>query len=307
MFDLQNINFADKILSVIIAILQAVLIAIVTKILLDRAFKEQRLIGKNLQEYGIKKVRANSEGTLSKSAREIAFGLNGKLCPSNLDICFISGRRFFQDFQTNTGYLSRLMQKGCRIRVLLANPYRGTFKDYLVEDYSESNALDTLTDYYYQILTHQSQAASFLERTYAMLISAKVQSDNSYIVNKNSLKKCLNDFGDHNYQVKDIEQICNNLKESAKNGGSIELRFYEDEYQMPIIIAKTFVDTKHEEKNEERVFLWTNINAPIRQTHESINILCTTDSDEIHNKTFINDVCNSFEYLWNLYGETREH
>lgn len=311
MFDLHKINFADELLGIVIAILQAVLIAIITKILLDRAFKDQRLIGKNLQQYGIKKVRADSGGTLSKSSRDIVFGLNGKLYPNKLDLCFITGHGFFRDFQTKAKYLETLLQNGCQIRVLLANPYTGTFKDTTLEDYANPKTLDALTEYYYNILTNETQSTSFLERAYVMLIKTKVLCDNSDKIDKEKLRKHLkvqfldnntmDGEGDHNYQVKNIQKICHELKKSAKNGGCIELRFYEDEYQMPIILAQSYIDIKQKERNEESILLWTNINAPIKETSESINVFCSSDIDDIKNKTFINDVKSTFDYLWQLY------
>lgn len=311
MFAFSQINFAQEIVGVVIAIIQAILVAIITKILLDRAFKDQRLIGKNLQKYGIKKVKAHRGGTLSKSGRDITFGLNGKLAPQKLDLCFITGWGFFRDFQFRTDYLKSLLQRGCKIRVLLANPYRGKFKNFEVEDFEKEDNAKTIVKYYSNVLLHQEPAQSFLERSFAMLVSKKVKQSNDNLVDYDLLatylkvekdKRILSKSnGDHNFQVKYIEKICEQLNDFAQNGGNIELRFYEDEYQMPIIMATSYTDDNGKKNNEETIYLWTNINAPIKETSESINVFCSVSSDDKQDKTFINDVAESFDYLWNLY------
>lgn len=305
-FNLKEINFAEKSISLIVAVIQAIIIFVLTKVLLDKTFKEQRSIGKNLQDYGIEKVRVNKGGTLSKNARDVVFGLNGKQYPTSMDLCFISGNGFFRDFQLKIGYIKKLLENNCKIRVLLANPYSGTFGETPLNRYADEQFQETLVNYYYDILTNEKRAASFLERAYVMLIKSKVQDKNG--IKKDELRKLLNvkflkngttqNDGDHGFQVKHIESMCKELKKS----GDIELRFYEDEYQMPIILVKSYIDEKQKDKNEENILLWTNINAPIRETSESINVFCKSDSDDLENKKFVNDVCNSFEYLWDTYA-----
>ena len=188
MFDFSKINFADEFVGIIIAIFQAVLIAIITKILLDRAFKDQRLIGKNLQKYGIKRVRADKGGTLSKSGKDIVFGLNGKLVPNKLDLCFITGYGFFRDYELKTGYLKNLIANGCKIRILLGNPNRGKYANYQFHDFEIEKNIDEITEYYYKILNKEICAQSFLERSYAMLISKKVKLNENEQYDKSLLK-----------------------------------------------------------------------------------------------------------------------
>ncbi len=310
MLDFTEINYADEIVGIIIAIFQAVLIAIITKILLDRAFRDQRLIGKNLQKYGIRKVRADKGGTLSKTGQDIAFGLNGKLIPHKLDLCFITGFGFFRDYQVRTGYLKKLIANGCKIRVLLGNPNRGTYADYKCEDFENEGNRDEIVDYYYNIVTKKTRAQSFLERAYAMLISEKIkQKSGDYDINllrerlsiEADKRKVSQNNGDHNYQVKYVTKIIEEIDKYKGNGGSIELRYYEDEYQMPIIMASSYTDNKSKLRNEETVYLWTSINAPIKETSESINVFCSVNVDDKSNAIFINDVSKSFDYLWNLY------
>lgn len=311
MFDFSEINIADKILSIFIAVIQAMLIALITKKFVDKAFQEQRLIGKNLQEYGIKKVSADKGGTLSKSARKVVFGLDGRLYPEKLDLCFISGHGFFRDYETKAGYLSDLVKNGCKIRVLLANPYRGKFKDWSEKKLSSPEYLDEIVDYYYSVVSNDIKAQCFLERSYAMLIKEKVLDENNSnklskekLIKRLSFDPAVGDCcGDHIYQVKNIANMCKKINASAQKGGNIEIRFYEDEYQMPIIKATSFIDEKHYSRNEEMVLLWTNVNAPIKETSESINVFCSVNINDENNTTFISDVTKTFEYLWDLYDE----
>ncbi len=314
MFDFSKINFADEFVGIVIAVLQAVLIAIITKILLDRAFKDQRLIGKNLQKYGIKKVRADRGGTLSKSGVDIVFGLNNKLYPNKLDLCFITGFGFIRDYEVRAGYLKKLISNGCKIRILLGNPNTGKYADYKYTDFEDEKVVDELTEYYYDVLNKKIRPQSFLERSYAMLISMKVKMNEDGEYDKKLLKEYLSiesdkrkvskRHGDHNFQVKYAAHLIENLAKYADNGGSIELRFYEDEYQMPIIMASSYTDKKGKQRNEETIYLWTNMNAPIKETSESINVFCSVNSDDTDNATFIDDVCKSFNYLWDLYDSS---
>ena len=92
------------------------------------------------------------------------------------------------------------------------------------------------------------------------------------------------------------------MKRAAKNG-SIELRHYEDEYQMPIILVRTRAG---KDNKEDSIFLWTNINAPIKETSESINVFCSSEVDEVNDKAFLSDVCTSFDYLWETYDTKEE-
>lgn len=313
-FDFTSINYAEQIVGIVIAVLQAIVIAVLTKFLLDQAFKDQRLIGKNLQKYGIHKVHAHKGGTLSKAGKDVCFGLNGKLMPSHLDLCFISGWGFFRDYEMKAGYLRRLVANGCQIRVLLANPDRGRFKDWKVEDYENPSKQETLLRYYTDLFEGREEAESFLERSYAMLLSKKVQREPFAPVDSEVLKRHLrveedktvisDSHGDHSFQVKYIQKLCHELARFADNGGKIELRFYEDEYQMPIIMATSYTDAKSKKEYEETVYLWTNMNAPIKETSESINISCYSPVDEIEDKAFVNDVQKTFEYLWNRYRKS---
>jgi hypothetical protein len=315
MFNFSAINYGDKIISLIIAVAQAVIIAVITKMVLDKAFQEQRTIGKNLQEYGIKKVKSEkSGGTLNKSGCDIVFGLNGKPIPLQLDLCFITGNSFMLDFQTRTNYIKRLIENGCQVRILLANPFRGNFAEYSVADYENENKLDATIDYYYKLLNNEIASQSFLERAYMMLIRPNVTRSGGSI-DKAKLKEYLSietdkckvsiHNGDHGYQVKFIKDMCDELKQYGANGGSIELRFYEDEYQMPIIMATSHMHC-NQNHNEEMIYLWTNINAPIRETKDSINVFCSASIDDKESATFLNDVSKSFDYLWNLYKDSNQ-
>ena len=53
MFDFSAINFADKLFGILIAIIQALVISLLTGMVLNRSFKKERDIGKSLRKYDI--------------------------------------------------------------------------------------------------------------------------------------------------------------------------------------------------------------------------------------------------------------
>ena len=52
-------------------------------------------------------------------------------------------------------------------------------------------------------------------------------------------------------------------------------------------------------RNKSFVMLWTNINAPVRETIQSINVLGMKDGNK--DAGFVEDVSLSFDYLFNKY------
>ena len=109
--------------------------------------------------------------------------------------------------------------------------------------------------------------------------------------------KRLNMYGSDITETIVTIKLLKEINEHAKNGGGIELHFYTDEYQMPITIAE--YDYGESRKNKSFVMLWTNINAPVRETIKSINVLGMKDGNS--DAGFVEDVSLSFDYLFNKY------
>lgn len=64
---------------------------------------------------------------------------------------------------------------------------------------------------------------------------------------------------------------------------------------MPIIMCKTT------DGNKPVVKLWTNINAPIRETMSSINVAGEYVPSDGNKESFVKDTEATFEYMWNKY------
>lgn len=309
MFDFSDINFADKLIGIIIAILQALLISGLTGFLLNRSFRKERNLGKNLNRHGITEIKSQKGGTMSESDHDIVFGLNGKPIPTELDLCFLTGYNFFNDFEHKAHYISRLVANGCKVRILIANPNKSPFAKYTVDQTLTEENINMRTEYYFELLTNNNTDGSFLERSFAMLIYVNVSDDLSklrFATNdeekhriadkiKQTIKDIIVESGDHFTNAIFAENVIAEANKNSANGGKAEIRFFTDEYQMPVIYCKTTEKGKHVN------YLWTNLNAPIRETTQSISVSAKTLPDDDNGKNFVNDVETSFNYLWKMY------
>ena len=316
MFDFSEINLANELTALLFAIIQALLIALITKNALDRALQKERQIGKSLKDYGVEKVKSG-DGKMSPQHVNIAFGLRGHRIPSEIDLCFISGRSFFGDFKD---YIIRAVANGCKVRILLANPYSGIIYEKwksAIDDgdmtklKSDAYVEDVANLYYKLLVEHDTSTlrnASFIERSDAMLFYSKIDilgnEKSSCIEN---LKGELSKYGDHRYQVLVIKVMLAELKEKLEREGirlrddAVELRYYSDEYRLPITLVK-----KAAEKRKHAVtLLWTNMNAATREATESINIFCKVKESDV--SLFVSDIENSFNYLWNCYPPASDY
>ncbi len=284
----------DKGIDLGFAIVQALLIASFTTFFLNRLFIKQKNIGKGLSEYGIAKVNIG-KGTLNRKDVHILFGLSGRQRPREIKLCFITGFAFLRDYQP---LLEEVVSHGTKVKLLLGNPTRGTFYNaYKVAGTMDITLfVDDILNYYLPKYQKDcNQLTCFLEREFLMLSHNKIKHVKDDAAKKKLLKHLIEDAGDDVWQVYLAEQRVKQINAHAKNGGGIELRFYEDEYQMPIIMAK--YDTF--KKKDGKTLLWSNMNAPIKETSESINVFCKRkDSDA---NPYLEDVETTFDYLFNLY------
>lgn len=317
MFDFSTINFADKLFGILIAIMQALIISLLTGMVLNRSFKQEREMGKSLRNYDITRIKSERKGTLSPQDYDIVFGLHGTPAPMQLSLSFLTGFGFFRDFECKAKYLSSLISRGCQIRILVANPHKGHFAEMPYDYFTTNQALEERVNYYYDIFTGKKQEQCFAERSYSMLIydkikcyldasqwlegQAKINNDQQL---RNKLKELLSIDGQHNgdhiYQLRFLEQLVKEIRKNADNGGTIQIRFYEDEYQMPIILCKCSSGDK------QTINLWTNINAPIRETMSSINVAGQYSSVSDKSESFVKDTEATFEYMWKKYKSTEK-
>lgn len=200
----------------------------------------------------------------------------------------------------------------------------------IVEDH-----INDLRDHYYDILVN-NKPASFPERAFVMLNAKKyldVDKDKSfseiYDINnlksneeaiKERIKKDLEDpypnkphipkyLGDHVSQVLYLKKVFKELSEKTNN--QIELRHYMDEYRIPMTIThyngenkksfwyKLTSKVSQSEEKDDLIRLWTNFNAPYKETRESINV--KAEKHENEEAQFVVDCDKSFDYLWNKY------
>ncbi len=309
MCDFEKINWAEKLIELIFAIIQALIIAYIAKNAFDRILQKEKAIGKRLKDYGIESVKS-SDGKMTPDHEHIAFGQRGYDKPTEMDLCFITGRMFFQNFQfkNNINYIGELVQNDCRVRVLLVNPYDGIiyrkFKKHIdngdLDFLKQDTYINVVADFYYKIIVKNDpyllKNSSFIERTEAMLLRSMVKP------NENSKEKCIkiiknhiSEYGDFRYQVLYNKIGLEKLNERASTYGSIEVRFYADEYRMPITLVK-----KNANKNKEATtFLWTNMNAATRETTDSINIFFKVK--ESKRSELVDDIEETFRCLWNRY------
>lgn len=306
-------DIADKLINLLLAVIQAVVIALITKNALDRALRKEKEIGKRLKDYGVESVKSG-DGKMSDEHLNLAFGLRGHQIPNEIDLCFITGRAFFRDLQQKNDYIGRAVEHGCKVRVLLANPYCGVlyekWKDIIekgdMEGLRTGDYVKAVAQYYYQMLTEETNSimrnAAFIERSDAMLIHSKIKEtidDQSACLK--ALEEVLGRLGDHRYQVLQIEKMLQELSERAdRGGGHVEVRYYTDEYRLPV----TLVRKNATEYKEAVTLLWTNMNAAIRETTESINIFCKVKETET--SRFVKDIEDTFEYLWNRYPNPKK-
>ena len=298
---LNAIDWADKSVGLLIGVFQAVIIAIITGYLINKAFIKQKAIGSKLSTYGIDKVSIHT-GTLRPGDVNVLFGMHGHVCPVELKLCFITGNAFFRDYELN---LKHLVENGTKVKVLLGDPDFATFSKYYAETLSQDKYIDKVTDYYMSIYFEGVQPKTFLEREFVMLTYNKLKKFINEPERENfrrELKSLISKDGDDVYQVFKVAKRLEAINAYARNGGGIEVRYYTDEYQMPIILAR-FVSQDGKHGSNGKTLLWTNMNAPIKETSESINIHCVRKADE--EAPYVDDTELSFDYLFEHYKNSK--
>lgn len=286
----------DETIDLIFAIIQSLIIAFISGYIINKAFIKQKKLGKNLNSYGIDRVGLG-KGTLNESDRSRLFGLHNNPLPTEISLCFLTGINFFNDYYD---YIKQVVNKGTVVRVLLQNPIKSSLFGLYDASQLRYKDLDAVAEYYYKIYTNDKESlenAVFSETSFVMLTTEKF---NKFFHNKEhciqQIKKQLMLEGDHISNIFEATKKLEEINSSASNGGKIEIRYYNNEYRMPMIFAK-FMD-----KNELHTLFWTNLNAPIREAMESVNVYC--EQKEREDAFYVQDVKKSFEYLFAKYHHT---
>ena len=149
--------------------------------------------------------------------------------------------------------------------------------------------------YYRDIINGELKGDSFLDRTTAML---SIRDSNSNT--EKELKRRVTDNCELAPQVVQLEAHVDELNKQNGNN-NIQVRYYQDEYRFPLMIAKYSVkDSKKLKEKPYSSHVWTNLATPVQESRESINVYAKDDAME--DSPFVNYALSSFDYLWERYA-----
>ena len=304
----------EVIVDLLTALIPAVATALLTAWFLNNAFKKSKHLGDSLVKSGIDKIEYSS-GKMPKADRAKLFGLNGKKMPNELRLCFLTGDNFFLDYYE---YLLNLLNNNCQVKVLIANPFDSDrAKNYLANypaEFSREHSLCSAKDKsdlakryykYYSYNAEQMSKLAYLERTFLMVSKENIDriAENKfgrpYEILEEAEKQSvwmdrIGKTGDHVMQTLIVTKIVESL--NAKSTGSkISLHYYKDEYRIPITLAV------YKSKEKDEYLLWTNMNAPVKETTKSVNVF--GKSNDSNDATYVTDVLKSFNYLYDKYSK----
>lgn len=305
-------SFGDKVWSVVCSfnyfnffmdILKAIIILLITKYIVEKIVSRVKN-DKNLSDYGITRIKHHDSsddhndsdkgsGNLSRHDIALLFGRHGNPKPKELCFFFITGYTFFGNYLKESNELLKLAQGGCKIKILVGNYRNCKFAATI----NKPDYADLATDYYYNIAAGKIDGQCFLDRSTAMV--ACKSSDISG--HEKDMKKKINglvlsDRGDHLSQILKLNEMVRVVNEQITDfGNKIEVRFFEDEYRFPFMIAK--YDAKKD--SDIRIRVWSNYVAPIQEARKSINLY--GEAKEGEKTTFTASSELSFDYLWNRY------
>lgn len=287
-------SWLDMVLEKLVDFIVGILLAAFSGIVLNRVFKSQRELGKRISDHGISKINID-DGKLSDCDKNKLFGQRSNPMPDEIYLCFLSGVNFFND---NLSFIEKFVKAGKKVYVLLQNPTKSKlFLNYDLNNHKYKD-IDYVADYYYKLYSNDVntiEKAVPIEMSYVMLTEKDVK-DKKDIKNKglciDTIKNNINNQGDHISQVIEATRKLCNLN---KNGNQVEIRYYNDEYQMPMIYA-LFNDSKN-----PRTLFWTNLNTPIKEAKDSVNLYCESIGKDT---VYMKGAKESFEYLFEKYSHT---
>ena len=311
--------WADVGVKIFESVVAAIFVAMITSWLLNKAFRKSKYLGESIGKAGIQKIDYSS-GKMTKKDRNILFGLKGNPMPTELKICFITGDNFCKD---NFGELANLVQNGRTIKALIGNPcpcerskeYFEKFSpDLPIKDLfcseDDKKKLAQLYTELNELNGDKLRERSYLERTYLMVskdiiyrkarekYAPRTYNDLTKEEKQSIWMERISSTGDHVMQAVLVTRMLQAVNRFSDNGGKVELHYYHDEYRIPITLAEYDVDAKNK---ENKLMLWTNMNAPVRETIKSVNVFGVDISNE--KATYVNDVNCTFDYLLEKYPD----
>lgn len=313
--DYLNIYYwIELLINVLVSFLPAIATALFTAWFLDKAFQKSKHLGDSLVKSGIDNVEYAS-GKMSKKDRSKFFGLDGKIKPNEICLCFLTGDNFFLDYYN---YILDLVDNNTLVKVLIANPFDSDRSKKYLETYPaefsreeslcKSEDRQKLAEYYFylnELNAEELSKVAYLERTFLMVskeILEKIAEEKygrsySFLDDFEKLevwKNRIGKTGDHIMQVMIVTKIVESINKKSQ-GSKIQLFYYKDEYRIPITLAK------YEKNDRIDYLLWTNMNAPVKETTKSVNVFGKSSNDG--DATYITDVVNTFDYLFDKYSK----
>ena len=298
-------NITDHLVSLVFGVLQGTIVGIIVGTILKEAYREAMSIGINLSDYGIKKVSVAENGKLDQKSRNALFGtglgLRPVKKPDRIRLCFISGYNFINYFEKE---IVDLITYGTKIELLIAGP--SPTEEEKLFDFNvvaEDNVfVETQQNKYIQMYK-DDEGASFGDRIFLMLSSGKDSKKGDNTV-ENRICQLVYDNrkkGDCRMEIINTVKIVEELRKNT-NTDNIRIRFYKDEYRMPIILANYDGNDVASKKPEVTARLWTNIGMPIREAMDTVSIYAEKLNDT-RNK-IVDDSELYFSYLWDKYEST---
>ncbi len=304
----------ERFIDLLLQLIPSIGTALFTAWFLDKAFKKSKKLGEDLAKSGIDHIEYAS-GKMCKKDRAKLFGLNGKVAPVEVSLCFLTGDNFFLDYYN---YILDLLKRGTKIRVIIANPFdserSAEYAKNHPEEFSREISLCTeehkksLAQHYYKITKYNKDEMAklaYLERTFLMVSReaidrvAESKFGRKYThLDENEKQQAwyarIPKTGDHIMQVMIVTKIIDSLNKACPEN-KIELAYYKDEYRIPITLAK------FKKGEDDEYYLWTNMNAPVKETTKSVNLLGR--SEEEGEANYVTDVINTFNYLFDRYND----
>jgi len=312
-WDFNIVNYADTLIDLTIALVQAIVILLLTNFLLNKIWMKSTSMGTKLFEYGIDKISIK-DGRLNKMDKKQMFGLYPCKKPYELCFWFITGDGFIKDY---SHLLVDVIKNGCKVKILLHNPEHNRFYSkqdpYTIERINQDKKIrDEMVDYYFNIIKGNN-GNSYGDRIFAMYMLRRTLDNNS---NQTS----VDDYGDEKlkktnetnllsrgYYISEIvlgQELIEKIKQDSGIEDGIEVRYYIDEYRSTVMIAKY----KNETANKTELRCWVNFASPMTAAQDSIALSSHPRKENKKNddgndeSQFLKDMENSFDYTWNQYG-----
>ncbi len=270
------------------SIILVLITAFITSMVANKVFKSTRL-SNNLGHYGIKYVGSHGNARLRRQDIAKLFGIMSEIKPTELCFFYITGNLFFNDYLEK--YIVPLAQKGCHVKILVAD-YRNS--RFVNEDGELVASNEEMISYYRKVISGVEKGGSFLDRSTALLGNRGLfgaYSSTAFIEKRNHVKQAI--------EISRLIKRVNAENEKKLFYHKIEVRYYLDEYRIPLTIAKY-------KDGNVLTRVWTNLANPIQEAVESINVYAEQTKFDYDNESaaFVINSVASFDYVWKRYENT---